>query len=112
MRKDLIKINEMDLELENKIYLLNGQYMLPLVEVGEGLGYRSKVEEKSVELVKGPLWHLISLGDRRYNFARMLIELQQEPVLKEDIIYVPLDFFSQVLKVDLYIEDNILNFKV
>ena len=85
-----------------------GVTMIPLRFVAEELGYEVKwnSEDRSVEILRGPQWSLITIGQDNYNFARMHIELGTAPVIVNDHTFVPLNFAEEVLVSEIEIMDN------
>ena len=69
-------------------------------------------EERSVELKNGAQWTKMKLGENSYFFARVApFELSEAPELNHSITFVPIEFFSQVLKYEVSIEDGNLIIK-
>ena len=85
-----------------------GIMMIPLRQVAETLGYEViwNNEARSVELIKGPQWSLVKIGEDQYNFARMLVKLHTAPEIKDSTTYVPYDFLNEVLRVNVEITEN------
>ncbi|MGG1520186.1 stalk domain-containing protein [Paenibacillus oryzisoli] len=78
-----------------------GAQLIPLRKVAEGLGYTVKWNQDTyaAELSKGAEWTSVSVGKDSYFFARMApVELGAAPVIKNDTLYVPLKFASDILK--------------
>lgn len=97
-------INEKKVTLDKELYKNEeGVMMIPLRQISEALGYEViwNNEERSVELLKGPQWSLVTIGKDQYNFARMLIELGTPPEIKTSTSYVPFNFLREVLRVDV-----------
>ncbi len=99
MREELPIVNEFILKNEF-IKEMNGKRMIPLRLVGESLGYKVSWNQatKTVELVRGPQWTAVTIGEDRYNFAKMLVKLGTAPVLTQDKTYVPINFIEEILK--------------
>ncbi len=76
------------------------QIMVPLRSVAEQLGYQLSwnQDKQMIELTKGNHWFMVKIGEDRYNFAKMFITLGAAPELKDGKTYVPLPFFSKVIK--------------
>ena len=94
-------------------YYRKDTLMLPLRKIAEGiLGYEItwNGEEKSVELQKGAQWTKITINANSYFFARMApIGLSKAPELTNNLTYVPIDFFSEILQYDVSLEgDNLI----
>lgn len=98
-----------EIVLKDEVYKNDkGVLMIPLRQVAEGLGYKVtwNQEAKSAEILKGPQWSLVTIGEDKYNFARMHIELGTAPVLKDSKTYVPISFAEQVLKAVVEITED------
>ncbi|NLL80682.1 MAG: copper amine oxidase N-terminal domain-containing protein [Tissierellia bacterium] len=95
-------VNEFILKSEF-IKEIMGIQMIPLRLVGESLGYEVswKQETKTAELVRGPQWTAVTIGQDNYNFARMLIKLGAAPQLIDSRTYVPATFIEEVLKAEV-----------
>ncbi|TJX14384.1 copper amine oxidase N-terminal domain-containing protein [Tissierella creatinini] len=98
-REELPIVNEFILE-NQFIKEIKGEKMIPLRLVGESLGYEVSWEQetKTAELVRGTQWTQVTIGEDRYNFAKMLVRLGVAPVLVEDRTYVPMTFIEEILK--------------
>lgn len=96
-------------------YYRKDTLMLPLRKIAEGeLGYKLKWDgkEKSVELQKAAQWTKITIDENSYFFARMApFGLSKAPELKNGLTYVPVEFFSEVLKYDISLEGDKLIIK-
>ncbi|BFH14136.1 copper amine oxidase N-terminal domain-containing protein [Paenibacillus melissococcoides] len=89
--------------------VLDGNCLLiPLRPVMEGIGYELTwdAKNKSVEAVKGALWTSMKLNKDQYNYAKMPIQLGKAPVIKENRMYVPLQFAAEVLKADVSLNEQ------
>lgn len=104
IREELPALNEFVLKNE-LIKEVNDKKMIPLRLVGETLGYEVSWngETKTAELVRGPQWTAVKIGEDSYNFARMLVKLGTAPVLLEDKTYVPVNFIEEILKASVEI---------
>lgn len=91
LNKDLLFTNDKDIT------------MIPLRFVVEELGYEVKWndEAKSVEIIKGPQWSIVTIGKDSYNFARMHIELGTAPIISNGKTFVPLSFAEEVLRAEV-----------
>lgn len=103
---------EQSLDLRDvKGYYKGNTLMVPLRHVAENkLGFEViwNNENMSIELKKGAQWTSIKIGENSYFFARVApFELSQAPELKDGLTFVPVEFFSQVLKYDILTEENI-----
>lgn len=101
-RKEEIMPSEFVLE-DEFIKEINGVIMIPLRLVGESLGYEVSwnQETKTAELVKGAQWTSVTIGQDRYSFAKMLVELGTAPVIIDSRTYVPLNFAEEILKANV-----------
>lgn len=79
---------------------INDVTMIPLRLVSESLGYEVTwiQETKTAEIVKGAQWTQVTIGENRYSFAKMLVNLEIAPELIDSKTYVPLSFIEEVLK--------------
>lgn len=106
---DKMIIEEKEITLEKSLYENEeGVMMIPLRQIAETLGYEViwNNEARSVELIKGPQWSLVTIGKDQYNFARMSIKLHTAPVIKDSTTYVPYDFLNEALRVNVEITDD------
>lgn len=111
---DKLVIDGKELELDHEIYKsVEGNYMLALRPVGEALGYKVSWnnQERSVELIKGAQYTKITIGSTNYNFAKMLVKLDKAPEIKDSKTYVPVEFLEEVLKLDLEVNNGVLQVK-
>ena len=79
---------------------VNGITMIPLRQVAEGLSYTVNWngETRSVEIIRGAQYILITLDQDAYAFSRRAPQqLGAAPTLVGDSTYVPLAFVDQVL---------------
>lgn len=106
----LPKKDNVIIEVTKEIYLKDelvkneeGITMIPLRVVAETLGYEVSwnQETKTAELVKGPQWTAVTIGEDKYNFARMYVELGTAPVLVHSKTYVPISFAEEILKANV-----------
>lgn len=108
---------EIEIEVKNKFtlegiegYKKGNIEMVPLREVAEerlGLKVAWKAEDRSVEIGEGPQWTSIKIGENSYFFARIApFKLSQAPELKDGLTYVPVEFFTEVLRYELEVEEE------
>lgn len=93
-----------------KTYHKGSTQMVPLRDVAENkLGFEViwSNENKSIELKKDAQWTSIKLGENSYFFAKVApFKLSEAPELKDGLTFVPIEFFSEVLKYDVLTEDD------
>ncbi|REE54742.1 copper amine oxidase-like protein [Paenibacillus taihuensis] len=87
----------------------DGFLMAPLrtlaVQLGYTLSWNTKTQ--STELTKGAQWTSLTVGKDRYTYAKLApFTLGAAPVVKDNLLYVPLTFFSQVLKAQVAYDQN------
>ena len=83
--------------------------MLPLRAISEALGYEVGWDNSTKTVLIGKAISL-SIGKDAYNFAKMVpIKLGTSPELKNGSTYVPLEFFTEVVKVNEVNIDNVIN---
>ena len=106
-----VYINGRETWLKKPMYNQKGEIMVPLRELAEELGYKVKWNNKtrSIELNKGAVWSSMKIASKDYGFSKMILRLNQAPVIKNNNTYVPLNYFNEVLQLDLRVVDGILN---
>lgn len=101
LAKEEVAVELKEVVLSKQSLFINdkGVTMIPLRFVAEELDYEVKWnnEDRSVELLRGPQWSLVTIGKDSYNFARMHIELGTAPIILNDHTFVPVSFAEQVL---------------
>lgn len=87
----------------NDLKVVDDVNMIPLRKVAEGLGFEVKWNPKSrsVEVIKGPNWNLVTIGKNQYNFAKMNLELEAAPVIINERTYVPQAYVKDILKAEI-----------
>ncbi|MCP3775903.1 DUF4163 domain-containing protein [Paenibacillus sp. MZ04-78.2] len=82
-----------------------GTVTVPLRSVAESLGFELKwnAEQQAVELQKGAQWTTVRMGKDEYVMNKMApVSLGTAPAINsEGKMYVPLAFFSDILKADV-----------
>lgn len=93
---------------EEVITMADGLKMIPLRMVAESLDFEVtwNAEDKSVEILRGPNWSTLTIGENVYNFAKMLIKLEAAPIIVEAQTYVPVSFAEQVLQAEVIHEED------
>lgn len=86
------------------------QIMVPLRELSEALGFEIKwnVENRTAELSHpdSPIWTLVQTGKDNYTINKMYKPLGSAPVIKGGNLYVPSNFFSEVLQANVSVSGN------
>lgn len=81
------------------------QVMIPLRSVSEALGLELSwnQQDRSAELTKpgSPIWTLVQTGKDQYAVNKMYKSLGAAPVNVKGTLYVPANFFSEVLHVNV-----------
>ncbi len=87
----------------NYIKTDDNQILIPLRETFEHLDYEVlwNEETKSIDLVNGPIFTSLTIGEDEYYFGRQqATQLGIPPVIIEEKTYIPLEFLSEVLPYD------------
>lgn len=82
----------------------DGITMVSLRDVANSLGYEIKWNQssRSAELTKGAQWTNVIVGKDSYFFAKMApVSLGTAPILKNDSLYVPVKFVTDILRVEV-----------
>ncbi|WP_195573815.1 stalk domain-containing protein [Paenibacillus sp. 1001270B_150601_E10] len=85
------------------VFTLEGHHvMLPVRSVMEELGYKLKwnKESKSVEMIKENQTITVKAKEDRYTLNKMIRELGKAPVLKDNEMYVPSTFLTDLVGVN------------
>lgn len=96
---DYLNLNDAKLELEHDMYRNDdGVLMIPLRQVAEALDFEVEWinETKSVELIQEGYTASLTIGDKKYQYYDMILELTA-PELTESKTYVPIDFIEDIL---------------
>lgn len=84
------------------------QVMIPLRSVSEALGFELgwNQEDRSAELTKpgSPIWTLVQTGKDQYAVNKMYKSLGAAPVNVKGTLYVPANFFSEVLRANVSVD--------
>ncbi|WXR62584.1 stalk domain-containing protein [Peptostreptococcaceae bacterium AGR-M142] len=99
----IININDSTLESKFKPYVENNTIMLPLNDVATSLGFNITWNEKlnQIDINKGPIFTSIKNNENRYFFGRMApVKLNEAPKIIDGTTYVPVEFFSNILRID------------
>jgi len=86
----------------------DGTVMLPLISIAEALGYTVIDEGEEVIIAPGTI---VTAGVNSYYRGReMARELTSAPVMHEGVMFVPWEFFGEILSSVAYIEDGNIMF--
>ena len=89
-------------EIASPAYEKNGTVMLPLRAVAEALDFEVIWNgDNSVRVVQGAQVGTLTIGSVDYGFAKMIVKLDVAPELKDDLTYVPAEFFEEVLHISI-----------
>ncbi|MGV2805886.1 copper amine oxidase N-terminal domain-containing protein, partial [Clostridium perfringens] len=84
------------------------QVMIPLRSVSEALGIALgwTHQDRSAELTKpgSPIWTLVQTGKDQYTVNKMYKSLGAAPVNVKGTLYVPANFFSEVLQANVSVD--------
>ena len=110
---DSIKVNGKEINFKGaNPYYKDHTLMLPLRAIAEeALDFKViwNNEDRSIELQKDNRWTKIKIDENSYFFARMApFKLSQGPELKNSSTFVPIEFFEEILKEEVLLEDNSL----
>ena len=99
-------VEEMDIVVNNetinapRAYMKDGTVMVPLRYIAEALGFQVQWERATRSIMLGRTISL-SIGNDYYTYARMApITLGMAPELKDGITFVPLNFFTEVARMN------------
>lgn len=90
-------------------YTKGDQLMVPLRAVSEALGYKVEwnQEQYSADVTKATVWSPVHIGKDSYSFGKIAPQtLGAAPELKQEVTFVPLSFFSEILKHKLRIDET------
>lgn len=107
-------VNGQSLTTEAAPVYLNeaGVQLVPLRVIADTLGYTLTwdAEKRQAELSKGAQWTVVQEGKDAYIVNKMApVSLGTEPVIHDDKLYVPLTFFSNILKQEVKDENGIIS---
>lgn len=101
------------IEADVEIQEINGITMVPLRAVAEAMGYTItwNNETKSVEILQGPRWTSVIIGENRYFRNRMAPwELSSGPIIVNSRTLVPVEFFADILGHSIEVDQKSINF--
>jgi len=81
-----------------------GTVMLPLIAIAEALGY--VVVDNGEEVIVGP-GSIVTAGENSYFRGRETPrELTSAPIMRDGIMFVPWEFFHEILSATAFVEDG------
>lgn len=104
--KEKVLINGKAVKLNNLIYPNRSNVLMaPLRQTAEALGYEVKWndEARQAELIRAAQYITVLPGKDQYGFAKMVVKLGVAAEIKDDRTYVPVSFFSEVLKLKAFV---------
>jgi len=90
--------------VDRKVYVSDDGYvMLPLRLIAQILGYEVTWNSisNSAKISKGSQWFKVSVNMDEYNIERNKVKLGKAAELVDSVIYVPAEFFSKMLGVEV-----------
>ncbi len=111
---DKVVYNGKEIKLKHKISKSGDVFMMPLREVGEALGYKIswQNEARQVELTKDSHYLTATANQDMYSFAKMIVKLGKASSLKNGTTYVPVNFITDVMQLEMEVtEDGTINIK-
>ncbi len=86
----------------------DGVYMLPVRAVSEELGYKVLWDNKGkrVDIVKGAKTFTLNIGNKECGKQKMRQLLENAPEIKKGLTYVPIEFFSEIMEIEVVINDS------
>ncbi|MGM0379660.1 MAG: stalk domain-containing protein [Bacillota bacterium] len=108
IEKEII-IDGETLKLDVSPKSINGNMMLPIRKPLEKLGYKVKWnnEKRQVDIIKGPHFTSIKIGENRYFKNKMAhISLSKEPIIVDSKTLLPAEFFYTILGLNLEINNG------
>lgn len=103
-----------EIKLNNEIYKSENTFMIPMREVGEGLGYEISWDSKAnqAELIMGTNVVTTTLNEDMYSFSKMIVKLGKSSEVKDRTTFIPVSFLDEVMGLDMKItKDGIINIK-
>lgn len=103
-----------EIKLNNEIYKSENIFMLPMREVGEGLGYEISWNSKTnqAELIMGTRIVTTTLNEDMYSFSKMIVKLGKSSEVKDSTTFVPVSFLDEVMGLNVEItKDGVINIK-
>lgn len=107
---DKIILNNKEVNLKNKIIIKDNKVNLPFREIAENLDFNVEWnnKERLATMERLPVTAGVYVNTNKYSFAKSLVELEDMGVLINGNTYVPVKFYSDVLKGNIEINNGIL----
>ncbi len=106
----VISVNgkEISLNVPKETFYKNGVYMLPVRAVSEELGYKVlwNNKDKRVDIVKGAKTFTLNIGNKECGKQKMIQLLKTAPEIKKGLTYVPIEFFSEIMEIEVAINNS------
>ena len=111
---DKVIYNGKEIKLNHKLYKSGDVFMMPIREVGEALGYKISWQNvnRQVELTKDAHYLTATANQDMYSFAKMTVKLGKASNLTNGTTYVPVNFITEVMQLDMEVtEAGVINIK-
>lgn len=111
---DKIIYNGKEIKLKNKLSKSGDVFMMPIREIGELLEYKVswKGASKQVELTKGANYLTATANEDMYSKAKMIVKLGKASNLKNGTTYVPVNFITEVMQLEMEVtKDGVISIK-
>ncbi len=95
-----IKINDEEVKLDSEIIIMEGRSMLPFKEFCDILGIADARYDEKYDLIiikdeEADTLMFMSIGIYIYQHNDQILQLDVAPVLKDDVIYIPISFVAR-----------------
>lgn len=109
-----LTINNEEYIPHEKIIVKDDKIMIPLREISELLGFEViwNQADKSVDLKKGPVHSRIQLNSKISTYNGTEYSLSATPELRDDIAYLPIDFFGNYMDSIVLWDSNSKNLSI
>lgn len=101
-----IKVNN---EIISKYYIeADGTVMLPLRKIAETLGFSVEWDGENRTVLLNSGMYSLQIGVNSYIKGRMVpVALKAAPYIKEDLTYVPVEYFTEILEAAATVENDV-----
>lgn len=101
-----IKVNN---EIISKYYIeTDGTVMLPLRKIAETLGFSVEWDGENRTVLLNSGMYSLQIGVNSYIKGRMVpVALKAAPYIKEDLTYVPVEYFTEILEAAAVVENDV-----